>query len=557
MRRYVLHLILILLLGACASGGVKQRERLRNLVSSGDTNGALAYLESEELFKEEKNKLLYHLEKGSILFEQGQFDQSIAEFELAKDLAAKLYTVSVSKKVAKTFTNDNSDNYYGEAYERSSIHFYLTMAHFAKSQTLSDDAFARESLYRARAELLAWDSVLETMKQDRLGESVFKNDLLAKVWGAIIHETIGTRNDLGTAFILYTDAMDILLKNYNAYEAYNAKAKKFQDDFTKLPKLTLKEVRQNYVEATALQNDLSDFLTFKIHLLAKKVRPNELAKYQKLFPASAEALKMYNEALSSESSAVFVLRQGLIAPKVPEEIYFGLEKALQGQSGKGMQVAAAVGTVALTVFAADILRLTPPAGSNNIGGAYFGIKSAELAASTVAISFELPKIEKGPKLEAFELQIFDEQGKKVTSRSMAVAQPYGDIAEEAVRENSGAVLIRTGTRVALKHAAAIVAAYATYRALKGNNKDNDFIARSAALLEYVAASKGIAATERADTRFWSLLPGAVRLSEVGLAPGKYSYEILSKKDGQSQSRTKGNFTIAAGAGKKYVPLRLY
>ncbi len=552
MQRLVSLICLMLLLGACASGGLKERDKLRNFVSSGNPAGALELLASDKTFQEEKNKLLLHLEKGSVFFESGDFDQSIAEFEIAKEVAAKLYTVSVSKKIAKTFTNDNSDNYYGEAYERSTIHFYLALAHFTKYQLNAD----KESLYRARAELLAWDSMLTTLQNDRLGESVFKNDLLAKVFGAMVHEAIGTRNDLGTAFILYNDALTILFRNYNSYPTYNERFSKFQSDFEKLPKLSSEKVREVYVSPTPESQRLSDFLTYKVHYLAKTIRPNEYQKYRKIHPPSDASEKMLAEALKSQTGALFVVREGLIPKKVPEEIYFGLEKALSGQSGSGAQAAATVGAAALTVFAAKVLGLTPPAGAGNIGGAYFGIKSAELAATTAAISFELPKIESTPAPAQMLLRIYNAEGAQVSERALAVASPYGDIAQEAVREHSGAVLMRTGTRVALKHAAAIVAAYGTYRALKGNNGDNDFLARSAALLGYVAASKGIAASERADTRYWSLVPANIRLSEAALAPGKYSYEILAQKEGQWQSRSKGSFEVGA-VGKKYVPVRLF
>lgn len=552
MQRLASLLCLLLLLGACASGGLKERDKLRNFVSAGNITSALELLDKDKIFHEEKNKLLLHVEKGSVFFESGDLDQAISEFEIAKDVAAKLYTVSVSKKIAKTFTNDNADNYYGEAYERSTIHFYLTLAHFSKYQQSAD----REVLYRARAELLAWDSMLTTLQNDRSGESVFKNDLLAKVFGGMIHEAIGTRNDLGTAFILYNDAMTVLFRNYNSYQTFNSRSQKFQSDFDKLPKLSSAKVSELYVTPTTEADELKDFLTFKIHYLAKMVRPNELKKYQKLFPATPASTKMLSEALKSKTGALFVVREGLIPKKVPSEIYFGLEKALAGESGKGAQAAAAVGSVALTVFAAKVLGLTPPAGSGNIGGAYFGIKSAELAANTVAISFELPKIEGNQPPSQMLLKIFKKDGEQIGERALAVASPYGDIAEEAVREHSASVLVRTGTRVAIKHAAAIVAAYGTYRALKGDKGDNDFLARSAALLGYVAASKGIAASERADTRYWSTIPGNIRLTEAALAPGAYTYEVLMLKEGQWQSRSKGDFEVGE-VGKKYVPIRLF
>jgi hypothetical protein len=42
---------------------------------------------------------------------------------------------------------------------------------------------------------------------------------------------------------------------------------------------------------------------------------------------------------------------------------------------------------------------------------------------------------------------------------------------------------------------------------------------------YVGASKGIAALEKADTRHWTTLPEAIRMTELKLPSGKYKAAI--------------------------------
>ena len=62
----------------------------------------------------------------------------------------------------------------------------------------------------ARAEVLAWDSFLKNLKSERRGQAVFKNDLLAKIFGAFIHEMIGSNNDLQISLQLYKEVLSFL-----------------------------------------------------------------------------------------------------------------------------------------------------------------------------------------------------------------------------------------------------------------------------------------------------------------------------------------------------------
>jgi hypothetical protein len=80
----------------------------------------------------------------------------------------------------------------------------------------------------------------------------------------------------------------------------------------------------------------------------------------------------------------------------------------------------------------------------------------------------------------------------------------------------------------MKHLTAIVASYGTYKLLaKEDDATSKFLARNAAVIQYLAASRGFAASERADTRHWSSLPQAVRLIDLQLPPGEYSLRLES------------------------------
>lgn len=126
------------------------------------------------------------------------------------------------------------------------------------------------------------------------------------------------------------------------------------------------------------------------------------------------------------------------------------------------------------------------------------------------------------------LVVLDKDNKEVLAKDVPLINPMGDIAEEAVFESSAWTYTRTGFRLAAKHATAIAASFATYRALGGGNRgqnNNDFLARNAAVLQYIGAAKAIEESEKADTRFWSTLPNEIRLVDLDLNPGLYHLEI--------------------------------
>lgn len=216
----------------------------------------------------------------------------------------------------------------------------------------------------------------------------------------------------------------------------------------------------------------------------------------------------------------------MIPKKVAEKKYFGLGKALNDPK---TGAAARFGAAVLTVFAADKLGLLPPPGSYNPGGAYLGLKMGEAVVTGAAISFELPKIESKPVDDFTYLEIYDSSNKLFERRPVTLINPLGDIAEEAVAENAAGLYTRVGTRLAIKHAAAIAASFATYSAMKGKSNGNDFFAKNAAVLQYLAVAKGIEASEKADTRFWSTLPSTLRLTSLYLPKGEYNFSLRITK----------------------------
>ncbi len=475
----------------------------------------------DALYQEEKDKLLLLMEQGNLAHAQGKWEESAQFFRQALDLHEKLFTVSVSAKVTSTLISDQSDIYYGEAYEISSIHLLQTLNHLMKWREATD----RDDLFRARAQVVAWNKYLETRAQETEIEPVFKDDLMAKMLGAQVHELIGSNSDLQIALDLYVRARDILLRNYGAYASFNSKSKTFVKDYEKFPKMKLENVFKNYIDPTPAQEKLRDEIEARIILLAQQVRSARVSNYLKTFGKKAADFP------ARESANVRVIVSLGQAPlKTAAAQYIGLTSALNDPNASASaKILAGVSAVALTMFAADKLGLMPPPNSWNPVGAQLGLEMSFAVATGASIRFQLPVVQAAPIEQKRELIVSDMDGNEVARHGLPLVQPVGEIAQQAVAEKAVARYWRVGLRLALKHAAAIAASFATYKALKGNNSENDFLARNAAVFQYLAAAKGIEASERADTRGWATLPESFNLTQFKLAPGKYKISVVAEQ----------------------------
>lgn len=543
------YVLIVLLLVSCSSAGRKERSGFQKLVSAGNFDGALSLLESKDFYKEEKSRLLFLMERGILLHMKGDYFQSVETLGKAKELSKKLYTVSLSKKAQKLIANDSYDIFYGEKFERSLIHFYLSLNHYLLYQKGSREGYTitpkkkdekpkiipekiltadekRTELIRARAEVLAWDSFLKTTKNERKGKTVYKDDLLAKVYGGFIHELMNTRNDDQIAMQLYKDAKKLLFKNYNRYRVFNKSHAKFTKDYKKLPKLKKSKIKKDYIQLTDYQKNLKDYLDEKILTLVNKMRPNQFKKQVKIQKPSKEILAKVKKRKSLKRSNVSVLFQkGMIPKKMADKHYYSLENAMNGPDATtGSKVAGAIGSVALTLFAAKQLGILSPPTAYNPGKDWVGLNLTQAAVNGASIAFELPMIENKRVSRFLWLVVEDKSGKEIKRKRIPVVQPLGEIAREAVAEHASSVYSRVGVRLATKHITAIVASYGTYKLIKKSS--GEFFAKSAAVIQYLGASKAIANSERADTRHWSALPSTIRMTDLYLKPGDYILKVI-------------------------------
>lgn len=540
----------LFILGACASKMKDQMREYREAFARGDYQKANELLDKSELKKDKKSALLWLLEKGTVALASQNENEAIAQFSEAIELIDRLYTKSLSSKTASFLINDASDVFYGASYERSYAHYFLARAYYSrfyKSQNKSD-------LQSARATILAWDSYFTELQRASTLKTLYQTDLMLKVFGGQIHEVSEIKNDTQIALQLYKDALRILDLQGAMFPAFNTKSSDYIRGFQKM--MTAGNAPSDKVfDPTASYSDLKNFLHYKVLSLTRDVRNFDFDTQVKTLKPSPEVLQRINEG---RSNVVLVLEEGVIPQKVARPFNFGLKGAVNAIDNPGAKAFInTVGAEVLTAFAMNKLGMYP-SNPANTGSFIFAHDVTRLAVQEAAIEFELPMIETVPPLKRLEVFILDDKGKIITQTPLPIVTANGDIAKVVLEEDAVSRYVKTGTRIAVKHLAAIVSAMQVYRTLHKGGDDGDFLAKSAAMATYIGASKGIAAMEKADVRHWTTLPTAFRMAELKLPAGNYQVGVSQGPDIKSHENAMvvvGHIQVAS-SGKTIHYLKL-
>ena len=514
---YLLIAAFVLLTG-CA-GNQKAIIQYREMVQKKDYKSALDVMKGDKIYADEESRLLKFLELGTLHLYSGEYFQALQNFDKAQELSNKLFTVSISKKMAGVLGNQSADNYYGEKYERSLIRYYTILAHYNLYEKGSYEGFVEEirdnkgkvtstrnvepvildeskkrfHLTAAKAVLIEWNSILDDFKKTTPGEVTYKDDLLAKFVGAVLHEKADSSADRQIALGLYKESKNTIFRYYNSYQSFNLKFKDFNKDFKKLSTLNTDLVQSNYVTKTPLSTALTEYSDYQIKSMSKGERDN----------------------------VYLVWHQGMIASKEIKKYEFpvGLEATK-----------VTVGTV-----------------SDFVGFS----KQALVIVDTVIpkIEFEMPTIPYRANNEDLKL-VVKKAGSVVAEKSGLLVDPLSEMAYYTMDAEATYNLVKTGTRVAAKHLAALGASYLTYKQLK--DKMGDGFALMTGIGAYNLASRGIAETEKADLRSWMTLPNQVRMNSFKLSPGEY--ELYSLNTDTKVENLLGRFSVA---GNEKVSLKTF
>ena len=526
--QFLLALLFVITLAGCGSGGRDALLKYRETFAQGEYAKARQLLNKLKLEKKKDSQLLRLMEYGRLSYAEGDLKQAIDMFTQGTELILAQYRKSVSIQGGKWLLNEASGEFFGATYERSWLFYHLAMSHWRMYQEggLPREE-ARKHLFSARAALLAWDSFFQEWQRGTGGKSLYRHDIAAKIVAAQVHEALGVRADLQISIQLYKDAWNLLNTLGPSYASYNEEANKYEEKLEEgIKDGKFNPSAKNKVE-TVLSTQTKEFLRDKILHLTLVLRPGEMPQIQKQFGFSkadvAQAKKLKN------SNVTFILEEGTIPPKVAEEVNLGLKGiAFMTSDAKSKAQIMQIGGQVMATFALEVLDLAPK-NTGEVGRYVLARDLTAVAATEAAIAFEVPVIAESKKAESLWLIVKTADGKEALIRPWPLVSPLADIAKQTLDEESSHRILRTGVRVATKHILAIVSAYTLYKSMS-KGKDDDFFAKLAAVGAYVAATKSIAWSERADTRSWATLPRTLRLTDAMLEPGDYDVSLGLKPE---------------------------
>lgn len=520
-------LLLILCFISCASGVRDQQTKILEEFKDKNFESALSELEESKFKEDEKLKLLYLMEKGSLLYYSKNFQKAARVYSEANELVDKLYTKSVREQLASSLINDNSKTFYGSVFERSLLFYYQAMSFYklsqqdsyqdSKGKTVKISSIEKDGyLNSARSTLLAWDTFFEDLKRSSNFKSILQVDLTSKLMAAKIHEQIGTRRDLEIALQLYKDAQDSLKRFAPAYKIFNEDYIEYNKNLAAVLNEEKKGKDLKFEKKSLFYSEGEKFIDQNILRLSKILRPKE-------YRALKNKLKLDEPKFLNQQVDV-VVELGFINRLQSKNFAFNLNTALQNIEDPGTRaVVEGIGVPVLTYFALGELGLGYVTRTENLT-IYSGHNAGMELTKELGVEFKLPFVEAPGELNTFVINVINEEDKVVTSKPLIIMNSLNDLSFINSQEMIEASFTKRSLRVGLKYVAAITAAYATYKQMEKNN--GVLIARATALTQFLLSAKAISATEAADDRHWATLPAYLTQVQLDLPPGKYKLELV-------------------------------
>jgi hypothetical protein len=207
-------LLFLPFLFSCATYNTKLSGYYKN-IEKGNYTAAKEAENASTFLQQERNKLLYYMERGKLYHLLQAYDSSNYYFNRADEF------IEIKRKTAgdlfvSNLLNPMMQTYLGEDFERFMIHYYKALNYLY----LSDRDNAR---VEARRITLSTNAQEEKF---RIGSDRYKEDAFALSIQGMIYELNGENNN---AFISYRNAVDLYLKNNNQYYGVGLPKQLLQD----------------------------------------------------------------------------------------------------------------------------------------------------------------------------------------------------------------------------------------------------------------------------------------------------------------------------------------
>lgn len=192
-KAYILLIFALTMLSACATFYQKQAD-VMDAVYNGNINKAEALMNDARWQKPKRNRLLFYLNKGTILWMNGKNIESNQYF-LKADLFVEDYRKNYVTELASVLINPNYSTYSGESFEQILLHYYATI-NFVQLGDLDNALVACKRMIATSQKI---NDYLENKNKYR--RDAFAHNLLGMIYDA--------QGDYNSAFIAYRNSLNI------------------------------------------------------------------------------------------------------------------------------------------------------------------------------------------------------------------------------------------------------------------------------------------------------------------------------------------------------------
>jgi hypothetical protein len=170
----------------------QSQQSMQKEFANAQWSAALQALEKSGLGTEERNYVLYRMEKGMIEYVSESYAEPITLWDEASRKIDDLYTVSISKTATSFMTNDTVTDYRGEAHEWVLLPIFSAIDFFAQNNINDSAVMIRRT----------WE-VLDNLKSENEGKNTFKYDAFSYYFAGMVFEA---QRDWDSALVSYQNA---------------------------------------------------------------------------------------------------------------------------------------------------------------------------------------------------------------------------------------------------------------------------------------------------------------------------------------------------------------
>jgi hypothetical protein len=193
--RKLMLIVASLFIVSCASY-TQETETIRSAVYASNYSAALEKIDKSSLATQSRNKALFLMERGTILYLDQNYRGAAKDWRTASEHIDKLYTTSISNTAASFAVNDSYSDYEGELHEKVLLPTFSALAYLSAGD-----------LSGARVEVRRTDELMTALENAGNDKPKYQRDAFTHYLSALIYEA---GREWDSAIIEYKRGLDNL-----------------------------------------------------------------------------------------------------------------------------------------------------------------------------------------------------------------------------------------------------------------------------------------------------------------------------------------------------------